>query len=79
MKELNNNGSKPTTAPATQKTIKTPLPRLAYSIREMAELLGISYGSAYRLVRRGLIKTSGALRHKIVPAVEIHRFLTETD
>ena len=52
--------------------------RLAYTIRETAEILGISYISVHRLVKRGLLKNSKALRHKIIPAAEIERFLKET-
>jgi excisionase family DNA binding protein len=62
-----------TSTPAIQ-----PLQRKAYSIRETAELLGISYLSVYRLIQRGLLKASNALRKKMIPATEIDRFLKET-
>jgi excisionase family DNA binding protein len=52
--------------------------RLAYSVHETGELLGISYGSVYRLIRRGVLKSSGALRHKLIARSEIERFLKET-
>lgn len=51
------------------------LPRLAYSIKEVGVMLGLSYPSVYRLVQRGLLKSSDALRHKIIPAAEVERFL----
>lgn len=52
------------------------LPQLAFSLREAAKIIGISYLSAYRLNRRGLLKSSPALRHKIIPLAEIQRFLS---
>ena len=55
-----------------------PLPRLAYSLREAAEVLGLSYSSCFRLVQRGLLRSSNALRHKLIPAIEIERFLKDT-
>jgi hypothetical protein len=53
-------------------------PRLAYTMRGTAEMLGISYQTAYRLVKRGLLKPSDALRSKIISRTEIERFLRET-
>jgi excisionase family DNA binding protein len=52
--------------------------RLAYSMLETAELLGVSYITVHRLVKRGLLKSSTALRHKLIPLTEIQRFLRET-
>ncbi len=52
--------------------------RLAYSMRETAEILGISYITVHRLIKRGLLRNSKALRHKIISAAEIERFLNET-
>ena len=51
------------------------LPKLAYSMAEAAHVLGISYISVHRLLKRGLLKSSSALRHKIIPHTEIERFL----
>lgn len=56
----------------------TTLPRLAYSMRETADLLGISYITVHRLAKRGLLRASSALRHKLIPVVEIERFLRES-
>jgi len=53
-----------------------PLPRLGYSLKETAVILGVSYASVYRLNQRGELKCSNALRHKIVPRAEIVRFLS---
>jgi excisionase family DNA binding protein len=51
------------------------LPRLAYTMREAAAVLGISYMSMHRLVQRGLIRSSSALRTKVIPRSELERFL----
>jgi predicted site-specific integrase-resolvase len=52
-----------------------PLPRLGFTLRETAASLGISYESAYRLVKRGLLRPNTSLRTKIFSRVEIDRFL----
>lgn len=52
--------------------------RLAYTMRETAAILGVSYITVHRLVKRGLLKNSKSLRTIIIPAVEIERFLKET-
>jgi excisionase family DNA binding protein len=51
-----------------------PLPRLAYTMQEAAEILGISYISVYRLVQRGLLKTNNALRRRMISWKELQRF-----
>jgi excisionase family DNA binding protein len=53
-------------------------PRLAYTMRETAAILGVSYISVHRLIKRGLLRSSSALRHKLIPASEIDRFLNST-
>lgn len=62
-----------------------PLPRLAYTLKEVAAILGISYISVYRLTKkrdagdRPLLKVSLALPGRaLVPAREIESFLTRT-
>ncbi|MGO9588209.1 MAG: helix-turn-helix domain-containing protein [Limisphaerales bacterium] len=52
--------------------------RLAYTMRETAEIMGVSYITVHRLIKRGLLKNSKVLRNKIIPAAEIERFLKET-
>jgi hypothetical protein len=54
------------------------LPRLAYSVDETAEILGISGASVRRLIVRGLLRCSVAIRHKMISRTEIERFLKET-
>lgn len=52
--------------------------RRAYLLSEAAEIFGISTKSVRRLIDRGLLKNSKALRKIIIPASEIERFLRET-
>ena len=52
--------------------------RLAFTMRETAEILGVSYFTVHRLLKRGLLRSSSALRHKIISKTEIERFLKET-
>jgi hypothetical protein len=40
-------------------------------------MLGISYTSVHRLVQRGELRSSGGLRHKLIAAGELERFLLE--
>ena len=54
------------------------LPRLAYTMEETAEILGVSYITVHRLLKRGLLHSSTALRHKLIPMTEIQRFLRES-
>ena len=61
----------------TKDNTSTP-ERLAFSMREAANCLGVSYISMHRLVQRGLIKSSSALRTKVIPRTELERFLKET-
>ena len=51
------------------------LPRLAFSLNEFAQMVGISYITAYRLVQRGKLKTCGHLRTKLISRDEVNRFL----
>jgi len=55
-----------------------PLPKLAYSPAEAAEVLGVCQDTVYRLLRRGKLRASNALRHKLIPRTEIERFLEST-
>ena len=49
--------------------------RLMLSVKETAELLGVSQKTVYRLVQRELIRASRTLRHIKIPKAEIERFL----
>jgi excisionase family DNA binding protein len=62
----------------TSDNASQSLPRLAYTMKETAEILGVSYITVHRLLKRGLLKSCSALRHKLIPMSEIQRFLRET-
>lgn len=50
--------------------------RLAYSVQEAADLLGVNYFSVYRLIQRGKLKVCRALRGKLlVPRSELLKLL----
>lgn len=50
--------------------------RLAYSVQEAADLLGVDYFSVYRLIQRGKLRACRALRGKLlVPRTELLRLL----
>ncbi len=50
--------------------------RLAYSVQEAANLLGVHYFSVYRLIRGGQLKACRAFRGKLlVPRAELLRLL----
>jgi excisionase family DNA binding protein len=55
---------------------ETPNERIAYSLHEAAEMLGVNYFSVYRLVQRGKLKAWRALRGKfLIPRTELFRLL----
>jgi excisionase family DNA binding protein len=66
------------TAKMPQVETDGKLPRLAFTMRETAEILGVSYITVHRLIQRGLLKSSFACRHKMISKIEIERFLKET-
>jgi excisionase family DNA binding protein len=52
--------------------------KLAYSPREAAIKLGVCQDTIYRLLKRGLLRSSTALRHKLIPHSELVKFLNVT-
>lgn len=62
----------------TSDNASQTLPRLAYTMQETADILGVSYITVHRLLKRGNLKSCSALRHKLIPMTEIQRFLRET-
>lgn len=54
------------------------LPRLAYTLQETAQMLGISYISVFRLVQRGKLRTSKMLGKHLVPKGEIEKLLKDS-
>ena len=60
------------------QTDKVGVPKLAYSMTETAEALGVSYITVHRLLKRGKLRASSAIRTKVIPAKELDRFLSES-
>ena len=52
--------------------------RLAFSVKETAAMLGLSEKTIRRLIARGLLRPSRALRHLLISKKEIERFLEQT-
>ena len=76
-------GSCPSKAPELVATKTSLSPerfgcRLAFSVKETAEILGVSEKTIRRLVSRDLLRSSKALRHLLIPKKEIERFLDTT-
>jgi len=66
------------TVAQNQTATTAPLPRLAYTMRETAAILGVSYITVHRLLKRGKLRASDAIRNKVIPRTEIERFLRES-
>ena len=47
-------------------------------MREAAEILGVSYITVHRLLKRGELRSSDAIRNKVIPRAEIERFLRDS-
>jgi len=52
--------------------------RLFYTVPEVSEMLAISRKSVYRLLARGLLKSSNALWHKRISRTSIDEFVATT-
>jgi len=50
-----------------------------FPVAKVAEMFSISEKSVYRLLQRGLLESSSALRHKMITRASIEKFLTMTD
>ena len=62
--------------PKTEPPPTAASERLAYSVQEAADLLGVNYFSVYRLIQRGKLKPCRALRGKLlVPRAELIKLL----
>ncbi len=60
-----------------KESTKPALPRLAYSMRDAAGVLGVSYITVHRLLKRGLLRSNSALRTKLISHAELERFLKQ--
>jgi hypothetical protein len=61
-----------------EKKVCNGLERELFSVSEVSGKFGISNKSVYRLLARGLLKSSSALRHKRISRASIEEFLTTT-
>ena len=62
------------------ETSPTKTERLADSLQESADMLGINYYSVYRMVLRGKLKTCRVLRGKhLVPRSELIKLLNTVE
>lgn len=64
--------------PLSEAQFPTRTPRMAFSVMETAEALGVSEKTVRRLVARRLLNPSRALRHLLISKKEVERFLEET-
>lgn len=48
---------------------------MCYTLQDAADLLNVSYLTAWRLVQRGLIRTVPHIRTKLIPRAELERFI----
>ena len=63
-------------APPTLPQALMQTERLAYSVEETAELLGVHYFSVYRMIQRGKLRACRVLRGKLlVPRSELLKLL----
>jgi excisionase family DNA binding protein len=51
---------------------------MGFTVKQTAVLLGVGNETVYRLLKRGPLRSSSALRTKVIPKSEIERFLKET-
>jgi excisionase family DNA binding protein len=61
----------------TQAVFHENRPRV-YTVGEVSQVLNVSEKTVYRLVARGLLKASKALRHLRIPVESVEAFLTTT-
>lgn len=53
--------------------------RLAYSVEEVAQLLGIGHTSAFALIRSGKLRSVKILRCRRVPADALREYMQQLD
>jgi len=61
-----------------KETGQGSIERLAFTTKETCQSLGISRTALWRLQKRELIKSSGALRTRLYSRAEIQRFLEDS-
>ena len=55
-----------------------PSKRIFLSVEEVAQLFGLSKKTVYRLVDRGLLRSSNAVRHKMILKASVDEFVAKT-
>lgn len=51
--------------------------RLAYKVHEAARILGVSDSTIRRQIKNGLIKVNRTIRHVLIPAKELQKFIDQ--
>ena len=78
MGTIRQNGGNADMPPLSEAMFPSRTPRLAFSVRETADALGVSEKTVRRLVARRLLNPSRALRHLLISKKEVERFLADT-
>ena len=55
-----------------------PSKRIFLSVEEVAQIFGLSKKTVYRLVDRGLLRSSNAVRHKMILKASVDEFIAKT-
>lgn len=66
----------PPPSPPSPPTVTPLAPKLAYTLRELSQELGVSKITLYRMEARGFLKSLPYFRHKVFAKEEVERFLT---
>jgi excisionase family DNA binding protein len=61
-----------------QKTASNGSGRLFYTVPEVSQMLAVNQKTVYRLLDRGLLKSSSAIRHKRIHAASLEQFISIT-
>ena len=73
--ELRTDGARPV---AEVRSINTDAPRVAYSVEEVAAILGISLSCAYDCIRRGELPSVRLGRRIVIPVAALTALLDQT-
>jgi len=63
---------------ASQNTQVSGSYKVFYTVADVASQFGISQKSVYRLLDRGLLKASSALRKKMIPRASVELFIANS-
>ena len=62
-----------------EKMLSNGSERDFYSVSEVSVRFNVSKKTIYRLLDRGLLKSSSALRHKRISRASVEKFVADTD